>query len=58
MMATNYGELKTFDKVWHLCLHYKLRSNGISAKLLNTFTDFFKLQNPKSDVKWSLFLSD
>ena len=29
-----------FDKVWHLGLHYKLRQNGISGKLLNTLTNF------------------
>ena len=31
---------KGFDKVWHQGLHYKLRRNGISDKLLNTLTDF------------------
>ena len=31
---------KAFDKVWRLGLHYKLRQNGISGKLLNTLTDF------------------
>ena len=31
---------KGFDKVWHQGLHYKLRQNGISGKLLNTLTDF------------------
>ena len=31
---------KAFDKVWHQGLHYKLRQNGISGKLLNILTDF------------------
>ena len=30
---------KAFDKVWHEGLHYKLRQNDISAKLLDTLTD-------------------
>ena len=32
---------KAFDKVWHQDLHYKLRQNGISGKLLNTLADAF-----------------
>ena len=31
---------KAFDKVWHQGLHYKLRQNGISGKILNILTDF------------------
>ena len=31
---------KTFDKVWHKGLIYKLKQNGISGNLLDTFTDF------------------
>ena len=31
---------KAFDKVWHQCLHYKIRQNGKSGKLLNTLADF------------------
>ena len=31
---------KAFDKVWHQCLHYKLRQDGISSEGLNTLTDF------------------
>ena len=31
---------KTFDKVWHKSLIYKLKQNGISGNLLDTFTDF------------------
>ena len=30
---------KTFGKVWHQGLHYKIRQNGISGELLNTLTD-------------------
>ena len=44
MMATNYGMYflisKSFDKVWQQGLHYKLRQNGISSKLLNTLANF------------------
>ena len=31
---------KTFDKVWHKGLLFKLKQNGISANLLNVITDF------------------
>ena len=31
---------KTFEKVWHQGLHYKLRQNSIFDELLNTLTDF------------------
>ena len=31
---------KAFDKIWHQCIHYKLRQNGISGELLNILTDF------------------
>ena len=30
----------SIEKVWHQGLHYKLRQNGVSGKLLNTLTDF------------------
>ena len=33
--------LKAFDKVWHQCLHYKLRQNGISSEGLNTLTNLW-----------------
>ena len=28
------------EKLWHNCLLYKLKQNGISCKLLDTLTDF------------------
>ena len=31
---------KAFDNVRHQGLHYEIRQNGISGKLLNTLTDF------------------
>ena len=31
---------KAFDKIWHQGIHYKLKQNGISGKLLKTLTDF------------------
>ena len=31
---------KAFDKVWHQGLHYKLRQNNMSVKLLTTLTYF------------------
>ena len=31
---------KTFDKVWHEGLLFKLKQNGISGNLLNVITDF------------------
>ena len=33
---------KAFDKVWHEGLIFKLKQNGISAKLLNLIKDFLK----------------
>ena len=39
--------LKAFEKVWHQGLHYKLRQNGTSGKLLNTFTDFLDKRNKR-----------
>ena len=30
----------SIEKVWHQGLHYKLRQNDVSGKLLNTLTDF------------------
>ena len=33
---------KTFDKVWHQGLLYKLKQNGISGNLLETLTHFLK----------------
>ena len=38
---------KAFDKVWHKDLIFKLKQNGISGNLLNTFTDFWKLRKQK-----------
>ena len=35
-----YISSKTFDKVWDLGLHNKLRQSGISGKILNTLIDF------------------
>ena len=32
----------SIEKVWHQGLHYKLRQNGVSGKLLNTLTDFLE----------------
>ena len=31
---------KSFGKVWHQSLHYKLKQNGISGKLLDILKDF------------------
>ena len=31
---------KAFNKVWHECLLFKLKQNGISGNLLNVITDF------------------
>ena len=39
---------KSFDKVWHKGLIYKLKQNGISGKLLNLIIDF--LSNRKQRV--------
>ena len=36
---------KTFDKVWHKRLLYKLKQNGISGNLLDTITDFLSCRN-------------
>ena len=33
---------KTFHKVWHADLHYKLRKNNITGNILNILTDFLK----------------
>ena len=38
---------KTFDKVWHKVLIYKLKQNGIAGNLLNTLTDFLKDRKQK-----------
>ena len=39
---------KMFDKVWHECLIFKLKQNGISGKSLNLLCDF--LRNRKQRV--------
>ena len=46
---------KGFDKVWHQGLHCKLRQNGISGRLLNTFTDFLdnRIQRVKLNGQYS-----
>ena len=36
---------KTFDKVWHDDIIYKLTQNGISRNLLNLLEDFLKEKN-------------
>ena len=33
---------KAFDKVWHNCLIYKLKQNGVAGDLLDTLTNFLK----------------
>ena len=33
---------KAFDKVWHECLIFKLKQNGISGNLINLLCDFLK----------------
>ena len=33
---------KTFDKVWHKGIIFKLKQNGISGKLLSVLSDFLK----------------
>ena len=39
---------KTFDKVWHQGLLYKLKQNGISGNLLETLTDFLNDHKQKA----------
>ena len=38
---------KAFNKVWHQCLLYKLKQNGILGNLLETLTDFLKDQKQR-----------
>ena len=38
---------QAFDKVWHKCLIFKLKQNGISGNLLSTLTDFLKLRKQR-----------
>ena len=40
--------IEMFDKVWHECLIFKLKQNGISGKSLNLLCDF--LRNRKQRV--------
>ena len=47
---------KAFDKVCHQGLHYKLRQNGISGKLLNTLTDFLDNRIQRGHIKRSIFI--
>ena len=35
---------KALNKVWHKCLIYKLKQNGISGNILNTITDFLSFR--------------
>ena len=37
-------------------LHYKLRQNGISGKLLNTLTDFLDNRIQRGHIKRSIFI--
>ena len=39
--SVSLGITKTFDKVWHEGLIFKLKQNGISGELLYIFSDFF-----------------
>ena len=42
---------KTFDKVWHKGLLFKLKQNGISGNLLNVINDFLYQKKTKSCFK-------
>ena len=46
---------KTFDKVWHKGLLYKLKQNGIPGKLFDIITDFlnFRKQRVVLNVQYS-----
>ena len=39
---------KTFDKVWHEGLLYKLKQNGTSGNLVNIITDFLSLRKQRA----------
>ena len=41
------GISKTFDKVWHKGLIYKLKQKGILGNLLDTITDFLNSRKQK-----------
>ena len=45
---------KAFDKVWHKCLIFKLKQNGISGKLLRTLTDFLNFRKQRVALKGPL----
>ena len=38
---------KAFDMVWHKCLKYKIKQNGISANILNTIIDFLRFRKQR-----------
>ena len=38
---------KTFDKVWHKDLLYKIKENGINGPLLNVLEDFLSSRKPR-----------
>ena len=52
------GISKAFDKVWYKGLLHKLKQNGISGKLFDIITNFFKLQKTKNCFKWTIFFMD
>ena len=45
--SVSLGITKTFDKVWHEGLIFKLKQNGISGELLYIFSDFFSNRKQK-----------
>ena len=38
---------KTFEKVWHKCLIYKLKQNGLPGNLLKNLADFLNNRNQR-----------
>ena len=38
---------KAFDKVWHKCIIFKIKQNGMSGKLLSVLSDFLKDRNQR-----------
>ena len=47
--------LKTFDKVWHDALIFKLRQNGISGDIINILRDFL-CNRKQSSFEWSVLI--
>ena len=45
---------KSFDKLWHKGLIFKLWQNGISGDLLSTLTDFLKLRKQRAVLNGQL----